>query len=74
MELRLARFVLEHTNEQNLFSFQLTTCALILNTSYRHLLRTLRGFCESGLMKKTHGGYLIPDRSRLEEYLNQQSI
>ena len=73
MELRLARFILEHTNEQNLFSFQLTTCALILNTSYRHLLRTIRGFCESGLIKKTHGGYLIPDRSRLEEYLNQQS-
>lgn len=64
MNVRLARYILEHSPE-DIFSARLTTSAAILNTSYRHLLRTLREFCEAGILQKTRRGYLLLDRNAL---------
>lgn len=72
MDVRLAKFILYHSNE-NVFSFQLTTCAAILNVSYRHLLRTLMSFCDSNIMKKTRNGYFIIDKESLECISNNLS-
>ncbi len=71
--MRLAKFILRYSN-QDIFSFRLTTCALILNTSYRHLLRMLKKFCEQGiLIRKTHG-YLIKNRELLVQYSEEYSF
>lgn len=64
-EIRLAKFILYHSS-QNIFPLQLTNCALILNTSYRHLLRIMKDFCEKGFLKKTKNIYQITDRWGLE--------
>ena len=45
LDTRLAKFILQNSHE-DLFTFKLNDCAEILNTSYRHLLRTLKKFCE----------------------------
>lgn len=66
LEVRLSRFILNYSFNQN-FTFQLTNCADILNTSYRHLLRMLKCFCTMGVLKKAKNCYIITDRKRLEE-------
>ncbi|MBO0452416.1 MULTISPECIES: cyclic nucleotide-binding domain-containing protein [Enterococcus] len=66
VETRLAKFILEH-HENNQFSFRLTTCASILNVSYRHLLRTITNFREANIIEKKKNGYLIHDVAALEE-------
>ncbi|MGF2030446.1 cyclic nucleotide-binding domain-containing protein, partial [Lactococcus lactis] len=60
VETRLAKFIFAHQENQH-FSFQLTTCAAILNVSYRHLLRTFTSFREDKLIEKQKQGYAIPD-------------
>ncbi|MCT8192353.1 helix-turn-helix domain-containing protein, partial [Pseudomonas monteilii] len=54
-----------HQENQH-FSFQLTTCAAILNVSYRHLLRTFTSFREDKLIEKQKQGYTILDFPALE--------
>lgn len=63
-EIRLADFILQHSPE-NIFSFSLTECAVILVTSYRHLLRVIKSFCESDILKKRKSDYIILDKDRL---------
>ncbi len=58
VETRLARFILENTVNER-FSFQLTTCAAILNVSYRHLLRTINSFKEDGIIEKENNYYVV---------------
>ena len=53
-----------------IFTFQLTNCADILNTSYRHLLRMLKCFCAMGVLKKARNCYVIMDGTRLGEIAN----
>lgn len=65
VETRLAKFILAHQENQH-FSFQLTTCAAILNVSYRHLLRTFTSFREDKLIEKQKQGYAILDFPALE--------
>lgn len=65
MDVRLAKFILFHSTE-NIFTFQLTTCAAILNVSYRHLLRTLMSFCELNILKKSKNCYFILKKDALE--------
>lgn len=65
IDIRLAEFILSHSGN-GIFSFQLTVCAAILNVSYRHLLRTLSGLCDGGILKKSHKGYVILNRGALE--------
>lgn len=66
LETRLARFMLNQEID-NIFSMQLTVCAVMLNTSYRHLLRTIRKFCERGYVRKGKHSYLIADRKGLQQ-------
>ena len=66
VETRLAKFILENSIN-NKFSFQLTTCAAILNVSYRHLLRTITSFREEHILKKEKNYYLITNYERLEQ-------
>lgn len=66
LEVRLSRFILEYSVNQ-MFTFQLTNCADILNTSYRHLLRMLKCICSMGVLKKARNCYVIIDKKRLGE-------
>lgn len=66
VETRLARFILENTVNER-FTFQLTTCAAILNVSYRHLLRTINNFKEEGIIKKESNYYLVLDNYSLKQ-------
>ena len=67
LEIRLSNFILE-MEQDGVFNYNLTVCADLLEASYRHLLRTLRNFCDEGILSKTKKGfYLILDRARLEE-------
>lgn len=67
LETRLAAFILE-TEQDGVFRYNLTLCADLVETSYRHLLRTLHTFCAMGILKrKEKSSYLIADRSQLEE-------
>lgn len=65
VDIRLAKFILAH-QKNNIFSFQLTTCAAILNVSYRHLLRTINRFREAKILEKHKNYYLISDPIALE--------
>lgn len=69
LEVRLSRFILECSVNQ-IFSFQLTNCAYILNTSYRHLLRMLKQFCAMGMLKKAKNCYIVENASDLSMVLN----
>lgn len=62
---RLADFIL-NAAQDGLFQTNLTLCADLLETSYRHLLRMLRTLCENGILEKTQKGcYRILDQERL---------
>lgn len=65
VETRLAKFILLH-EEKGVFTHQLTTCAAVLNVSYRHLLRTITNFRENRILEKQKSKYVIRDRSALE--------
>ena len=65
VETRLARFILDNSINSR-FSFQLTTCAAILNVSYRHLLRTINSFKKEGLLEKEKSYYIVQDKQQLE--------
>ena len=69
LESRLARFILEQATD-DIFSFQLTTCADILNVSYRHLLRTITALRRDSILEKQRSYYLIIDRKALEVMAN----
>lgn len=69
INVRLARFIL-HQSRENIFTFQLTTCADILNVSYRHLLRTLMSLCESKILKKSRNCYYVVDNEALKNLAN----
>ncbi|OTN77780.1 hypothetical protein A5886_002881 [Enterococcus sp. 8G7_MSG3316] len=64
VESRLAKFMLAN-QENERFSFQLTTCAAILNVSYRHLLRTINNFREEKWIEKSKKGYILTDIAAL---------
>ncbi|GCF92629.1 transcriptional regulator [Enterococcus florum] len=66
VETRLAKFILAH-HESGKFSTRLTTCASILNVSYRHLLRTITNFRDAQILEKQKNYYVIRDVKALEE-------
>lgn len=61
---RLGLYILE-TSGNGVFREPLTDTACSIGTSYRHLLRMLRGLCEEGILQKTAAGYVIADRDKL---------
>ncbi|MCC8065884.1 MAG: cyclic nucleotide-binding domain-containing protein, partial [Clostridiales bacterium] len=66
LDMRLAKFILQYA-ANDIFAFQLNDCAVILNTSYRHLLRVLKKFSAEGLIRKARNGYLVTDRASLKK-------
>lgn len=70
VEVRLAKFLLANSSDNEL-SFSLTTCAKLLNVSYRHLLRTMTGFCKNGLVEKRKSTYIICNREALLDLANK---
>lgn len=67
LQPRLATHILEMEKE-GYFYQNLALSADLLGTSYRHLLRTLKLFCDHGILyKERRGLYHIRDRNQLEE-------
>ena len=66
LEVRMARFILK-VEKGGVFQFNLSQCADILETSYRHLLRVLKQMCEAELLQRRGNGYRILDRCGMEE-------
>ena len=52
-----------------MFKENMTEIAELLGTSYRHLLRTLNGLCQKGVLRKVYDGYEVLD----ELYLTRLS-
>lgn len=66
IETRLAFYIL-HTSKKNIFSANLSECAMIMRTSYRHLLRVLNTFCQNGFLEKKGKSYIILNLKELEK-------
>lgn len=66
LESRLASFILK-TEKDGIFSYNLTECAELLCTSYRHLLRIINLFCSTNKLIKNGKSYRIIDRDYLEK-------
>lgn len=72
LENRLASFIAasfeENENHNNIFEFKQSymEVAELLGTSYRHLNRTLNKLCNSGVLKKESGYYIIIDIKKLK--------
>lgn len=58
LEERLASYII-NTSENYIFHENLTALSELLGTSYRHLLRTLKDFCDKEYLKKEDGVYKI---------------
>jgi CRP/FNR family putative post-exponential-phase nitrogen-starvation transcriptional regulator len=58
LEERLASYIV-NTSENLMFSENLTALSELLGTSYRHLLRTIKAFCDNGYLLKENGHYKI---------------
>lgn len=64
LESRLASFILKSENN-GIFSYNLTECAELLCASYRHLLRVINLFCNTNILSKDGKSYTILDRDYL---------
>lgn len=64
LPVRLAAYML-FSAQNGLFHENLGQVSELLATSYRHLLRTMKGFCESGAVARCPEGYRIVDRAAL---------
>lgn len=74
LNIRLASFILK-VEKDGVFEQNLMLCADILETSYRHMLRTLRSFCDDGILtRQKKGRYLILSRKALLEIQSKKSI
>lgn len=61
---RLAAYVL-FSAQEGVFHENLGQVSDMLATSYRHLLRVLKGFCAEGMLERCRAGYRIADLGRL---------
>lgn len=66
LENRLASVILKNADE-NLIKPNLTEWSELLCTSYRHLLRNLKDFCNRGILEKQGKKYLILDLETLKK-------
>lgn len=73
LESRLASFILK-TEKDGIFSYNLTECAELLCTSYRHLLRIINLFCSTNKLVKNGKCYEIIDRAYLEKVSSNSLI
>lgn len=73
LPVRLAQLILQSEHD-GLFQRNLIPCADLLETSYRHLLRTLQDFCEKGiLVREKKGVYRIVSRKALTDMRENNS-
>ena len=73
LESRLASFILKSENN-GIFSYNLTECAELLCPSYRHLLRIINLFCNTHKLSKNGKSYKIIDRGYLESIASNSII
>lgn len=73
LESRLASFILKNSKD-NIFHYNLTECAELLCTSYRHLLRIINLFCNTNKLSKNGKSYKIIDRGYLESIASNSII
>lgn len=66
LENRLAAYIISMSKE-SYFNENLVQTAELLGTSYRHLLRCLKKFCENRYMEKIENGYCINNYTKLVE-------
>lgn len=66
LENRLAAYIISMSKE-SYFNENLVQTAELLGTSYRHLLRCLKKFCENRYMEKIENGYCINNYNKLVE-------
>ncbi|BES64217.1 transcriptional regulator YeiL [Gottschalkiaceae bacterium SANA] len=66
LKQRLSSYIL-YAQKQGLFSSNYTHLANHLGCSHRHLLRTLKGFCDDKILEKKQGQYRILDEEELQE-------
>lgn len=66
LENRLAAYIISMSKE-SYFNENLVQTAELLGTSYRHLLRCLKKFCENRYMEKMEDGYYISNYNKLTE-------
>jgi len=62
---RLSSYIL-YAKEEGIFKSNYTHLANHLGCSHRHLLRTLKGLCEMGILQKSELGYRILDEKALQ--------
>ncbi len=70
LETRLASFILQNT-ENGVFQTSLLECSELIATSYRHLLRTMKDFCDRGILKKKKQKYFIINEDMLREIASE---
>lgn len=75
VEVRLASYLLSVTGEGNLKEqdrrVNLMDTSNLIGTSYRHLNRIIKKFCEKGLIERNDGCLLVKDRKGLETLVGQ---
>lgn len=69
VEVRFGAFLMANS-ENGIFSFNLSTCAVLLNTSYRHLFRVINKLCDIGILKRIDAGYQILNEAALIQLAN----
>lgn len=73
VEVRFGAFLISNS-ENGIFSFNLSTCATLLNTSYRHLFRVINKLCDVGILKRVDNGYQILDEAALVQLANGKAM
>lgn len=66
-EARLCSYIAMNGTEGE-WSDNLTQVSELLGVSYRHLLRTLRGLCAKGVLRRTESGYVVADQRAFASY------
>ena len=66
LSARLAAYVL-FSAQNGLFAENLQHVSELMATSYRHLLRTLRSFCDAAILHNEKDGYRILDAKKLAQ-------
>lgn len=66
-DVRLAAFLLQCANADDIINFDLGETSDLISTSYRHLLRMLDDFCDKGLIEKRKSNYYLLNRPALKQ-------
>ena len=70
---RLASFIIQNSSE-NVFSVSLVAATNALGTSYRHLQRVMKSFCQRGLLRKEKRLYYITDPETLSKMASDDYV